>query len=60
MTIDQAFNASVEYYDDWIKKALPNYGDIFGTATDLIPFDKQRKLMYWIWGQGQDYFPNMF
>ena len=39
MTIDQAFNASVEYYDDWIKKALPNYGDIFGTATDLIPFN---------------------
>jgi len=39
MTIDQAFNASVEYYDDWMKKALPNYGDIFGTATDLIPFD---------------------
>jgi tRNA (cmo5U34)-methyltransferase len=39
MTIDQAFNATVEYYDDWIKKALPNYGDIFGTAIDLIPFD---------------------
>ncbi len=44
MTIDQAFNASVEYYDDWMKKALPNYGDIFGTATDLIPFDTTARI----------------
>jgi tRNA (cmo5U34)-methyltransferase len=39
MTIDQAFNATVEYYDEWMKKALPNYGDIFGTAVELIPFE---------------------
>jgi len=39
MTIHQAFNASVAYYDDWMKKALPNYDDIFGAATDLIPFN---------------------
>jgi tRNA (cmo5U34)-methyltransferase len=38
MTIDQAFNASVGYYDDWMKKALPNYADLFGIARDLIPF----------------------
>lgn len=39
MAIDQAFNASVEYYDDWMKKALPNYTDLFGTAIEVIPFD---------------------
>ncbi len=39
MTVDQAFNASVDYYDDWMKKALPNYGDLFGSAQKLIPFD---------------------
>ncbi len=39
MTIDQAFNASIDYYDDWMKKALPNYDDIFGSAQKLIPFD---------------------
>jgi tRNA (cmo5U34)-methyltransferase len=38
MTIDQAFNASIEYYDDWMMKALPNYTDIFRTAQELVPF----------------------
>lgn len=38
MTIDQAFNASIAYYDDWMKKALPNYDDLFGTARELVPF----------------------
>lgn len=38
MTIDQAFNASIEYYDDWMKKALPGYSDIFKTAVDCVPF----------------------
>ena len=38
MTIDEAFNASIEYYDDWMKKALPNYEDLFRTAQELIPF----------------------
>jgi tRNA (cmo5U34)-methyltransferase len=38
MTIDQAFNATVAYYDDWMKKALPNYSDIFNTAIDVMPF----------------------
>jgi len=39
MTIDEAFNASIEYYDDWMKKALPNYADLFGTALALLPFE---------------------
>jgi tRNA (cmo5U34)-methyltransferase len=38
MTIDQAFNASIDYYDDWMRKALPNYADIFRTAQELVPF----------------------
>ena len=44
MTIDQAFNASVEYYDDWMKKALPNYDDLFGTAVSVIPFDTKAQI----------------
>ena len=39
MTIDQAFNTSIDYYDDWMKKALPNYDDLFGSAQKLISFD---------------------
>ena len=36
--IGQTFNASVAYYDDWMKKALPNYNDLFQSAKDVIPF----------------------
>jgi tRNA (cmo5U34)-methyltransferase len=39
MPIEQAFNNSIAYYDDWMRKALPNFDDLFGTARDLIPFD---------------------
>lgn len=38
MTIDKAFNDSIDYYDDWMKKALPNYNDLFNTAKEIIPF----------------------
>jgi tRNA (cmo5U34)-methyltransferase len=38
MTIDEAFNSSINYYDDWMRKALPNYDDIFKTALEIIPF----------------------
>ncbi|MBN1438072.1 MAG: class I SAM-dependent methyltransferase [Anaerolineales bacterium] len=38
MTIDQAFNASIEYYDEWMRKALPNYSDLFRTAQERVPF----------------------
>lgn len=39
MTIEAAFNDSIEYYDDWMEKALPNSADLFGTALELIPFE---------------------
>ncbi len=39
MSIEQAFNKSIEYYDDWMRKALPNFNDIFSTAQDLLFFD---------------------
>ncbi len=38
MSIDEAFNNTVAYYDDWMKKALPNYDDLFGSALAIIPF----------------------
>ncbi|MBN2085138.1 MAG: class I SAM-dependent methyltransferase [Anaerolineales bacterium] len=44
MTIDQVFNAAIEYYDDWMRKALPNYAEIFRTAQELIPFDTAKSL----------------
>jgi tRNA (cmo5U34)-methyltransferase len=39
-TIAQAFDASVDYYDDWMRKALPSYEGIFAAALEQIPFEK--------------------
>lgn len=38
MSIDDAFNRSVAYYDDWIRKAVPGYDALFSVARELIPF----------------------
>ena len=38
MAIDEAFNNTVQYYDDWIRKAVPGYSDLFAIAKELIPF----------------------
>jgi tRNA (cmo5U34)-methyltransferase len=39
MTIDQAFNDSTPTYDDWMRRALLGYSDLFGNAVRVIPFD---------------------
>jgi len=38
MAIDQAFNATVDYYDTWVRKAVPGYDDMFAIAKELLPF----------------------
>lgn len=37
MTVEEAFNKSVAYYDDWIQQAVPGYPDIFTIAVSLLP-----------------------
>ena len=44
MRINEAFDASVAYYDDWMMKALPNYDDIFSAALSLLPFTAEAAL----------------
>ena len=44
MTVDEAFDATVAFYDDWMKKALPNYDDIFSAALALLPFKAEAAL----------------
>jgi tRNA (cmo5U34)-methyltransferase len=56
MTIGQAFNASVPYYDDWIKKALPGYEDMFTAALDVIPFGHDDSLSVLDLGAGTGLF----
>jgi len=38
MGIDDAFNSSVDYYDEWIRKAVPGYDALFTVSRELIPF----------------------
>jgi tRNA (cmo5U34)-methyltransferase len=56
MTIDEAFNASIEYYDDWMMKALPNYMDIFNTALELMPFEPSASIKILDLGAGTGLF----
>jgi tRNA (cmo5U34)-methyltransferase len=56
MTIGEAFNASVAYYDEWMKKALPGYADLFGTAQRLLPFDTQAPIRVLDLGAGTGLF----
>jgi tRNA (cmo5U34)-methyltransferase len=44
MTIDQAFNASTPTYDDWMKRALLGYSDLFGNAVKVIPYKKEQAI----------------
>jgi tRNA (cmo5U34)-methyltransferase len=56
MPIAQAFNASVAYYDEWIRKALPGYDDIFSAALALMPFDPHTPLRVLDLGAGTGLF----
>jgi tRNA (cmo5U34)-methyltransferase len=38
LAIEEAFNKTVDYYDSWIRKAVPGYDDLFVIAKELIPF----------------------
>lgn len=44
MAIDQAFNATIDYYDDWIRKAVPGYDDMFAIARELLPFPEEAEV----------------
>ena len=41
-TIAQAFDASVDYYDGWMRVALPNYAGIFAAALEQIELNRRR------------------
>ncbi len=38
MAIEGAFNRTSEYYDDWVRKALPGYEEVFTAALELVSF----------------------
>ena len=56
MGIDQAFNESFTYYDEWMMKALPNYGELFSTATNLPTFNEKKAIKVLDLGAGTGLF----
>ena len=55
-TIAQAFDASVNYYDDWMRVALPSYAGIFAAALEQIPFEKSASIRVLDLGAGTGLF----
>ena len=56
MVVEQSFNQTVDYYDRWIKMALPRYDAIFSTALGLIPFGKEENIQVLDLGAGTGLF----
>ena len=55
-SIDKAFDRSVAYYDDWMRRALPSYQDLFGVATSVIPFESDAPIRVLDLGAGTGLF----
>lgn len=56
MSIDEAFNDTFTYYDEWMMKALPNYVELFTTATNLPIFDENTAIKVLDLGAGTGLF----
>ena len=54
--IAQAFEASVDYYDEWMRVALPNYDGIFAAVLEQIPFEKSTSIRVLDLGAGTGLF----
>lgn len=55
-TIAQAFDATVEYYDDWMRVALPSYDGVFAAALEQIPIEKKASIRVLDLGAGTGLF----
>ncbi len=44
LSIGDAFDLCVDFYDSWMRAALPGYGDIFSTAVAMIPFPEDSQI----------------
>jgi len=56
VTVGKAFDESVEYYDAWMKTALPRYDELFSIAVDLIPFEADQAIQVLDLGAGTGLF----
>ena len=56
MAIERAFNRTSEYYDAWMKQALPRYEELFSTAVELMAFSPESELRVLDLGAGTGLF----
>ena len=56
MTIEEFFNRSADYYDDWLRQAVLYYDQVFATAVELIPFDPKDEILVLDLGAGTGLF----
>jgi tRNA (cmo5U34)-methyltransferase len=56
MDIGQSFDETVAFYDQWIKKAIPGYNDLFSVALQVIPFSSDQAIAVLDLGAGTGLF----
>jgi tRNA (cmo5U34)-methyltransferase len=59
MSIGQAFDKTVAYYDNWMKLALPSYDRLFASAMELIPFNNDDPIRVLDLGAGTGLFSQL-
>ena len=59
MTINDAFNSTVDYYDRWIRKAVPGYDEMRHIARQLLPPPSQSPLEVLDLGAGTGLFSSL-
>ncbi len=56
MDIGQSFDETAAHYDQWIKKAIPGYNDLFSVALQVIPFSSDAPISVLDLGAGTGLF----
>ena len=59
MTINEAFNSTTDYYDEWIRKAVPGYDEMRHIARQLLPPPPQSTLNVLDLGAGTGLFSRL-
>lgn len=54
--IGEAFNATIDYYDGWMRTALPGFDALFGTAVELVPYPRNAAIEVLDLGAGSGLF----
>ena len=56
MRVDEIFDRSAAHWDDWVRKAIPCYDEVFSTAVELIPYKEDAEVQVLDLGAGTGLF----